>query len=172
MMKTLDFRYHPPIESRLLQKMEVQVMDRCAHPVVPGCGRATRGFTLLELLMVIAIIGLLAAYVGPRYFSQLGKSERSVAKAQIEGVGRALDAYRLDTGHYPSTEQGLNVLNARPGDEPKWNGPYLQKTVPLDPWGQPYVYRSPGQEGDFDLISLGKDGRPGGDGDGADVSYR
>jgi general secretion pathway protein G len=126
----------------------------------------------LELLVVIVIIGLLAAYVGPRYFSQLGKSERGVAKAQIEGFGRALDAYRLDTGHYPGTEQGLDALNIRPSDEPKWNGPYLQKTVPPDPWGQSYVYRSPGQEGDFDLLSLGKDGRPGGEGDNADVSYR
>ncbi|MDR2166026.1 MAG: type II secretion system major pseudopilin GspG [Zoogloeaceae bacterium] len=139
--------------------------------VVPGYARAERGFTLLELLVVIVIIGLLAAYVGPRYFSQLGKSERSVAKAQIEGLGRALDAYRLDTGYYPNTEQGLNALNARPDDEPKWNGPYLQKAVPPDPWGNPYVYRSPGQGGDFDLLSLGKDGRTGGDGDSTDVSY-
>lgn len=130
------------------------------------------GFTLLELLVVIVIIGLLAAYVGPRYFSQLGKSERSTAKAQIEGLGRALDAYRLDTGRYPTTEQGLNALVVRPGDEPKWNGPYLQKAVPPDPWGGAYVYRSPGQGGDFDLFSNGKDGQPGGEGDAADVSYR
>ncbi|AZN35469.1 type II secretion system major pseudopilin GspG [Iodobacter ciconiae] len=131
-----------------------------------------RGFTLLELLVVIVIIGLLAAYVGPRYFAQLGKSERSTAKAQIEGLGKALDAYRLDTGYYPSTEQGLNALVVRPNDEPKWNGPYLQKTVPPDPWGRPYVYRSPSQTGDFDLLSFSKDGQAGGEGDGADVSYR
>lgn len=130
------------------------------------------GFTLLELLVVIVIIGLLAAYVGPRYFAQLGKSERGTAKAQIEGLGKALDAYRLDTGRYPSTEQGLNALVVRPQDEPKWTGPYLQKAVPLDPWGKPYVYRSPGQSDDFDLSSLGKDGQPGGEGDAADVSYR
>ncbi|WP_066263430.1 type II secretion system major pseudopilin GspG [Hydrogenophaga flava] len=133
---------------------------------------ASRGFTLLELLVVIVIIGLLAAYVGPRYFAQLGKSERGTAKAQIEGLGKALDAYRLDTGRYPSTEQGLNALVVRPQDEPKWTGPYLQKAVPLDPWGKPYVYRSPGQSDDFDLSSLGKDGQPGGEGDAADVSYR
>ena len=127
---------------------------------------------MLELLVVIVIIGLLAAYVGPRYFSQIGKSERMTAKAQIEGLGRALDAYRLDTGHYPTSEQGLAALYARPGDEPKWSGPYLQKAVPADPWGQAYVYRAPGQGGDFDLLSHGKDGQAGGDGDAADVSYR
>lgn len=131
------------------------------------------GFTLLELLVVIVIIGLLAAYVGPRYFAQLGKSERSTAKAQIEGFGRALDNYRLDTGHYPSSNAGLNALVTHPASEPKWNGPYLQKAVPLDPWGNAYVYRSPSATGqDFDLLSYGKDGRPGGDGDNADISYR
>jgi len=134
--------------------------------------RRRRGFTLLELLVVIVIIGLLAAYVGPRYFAQLGKSERGAAKAQIEGLGRALDAYRLDTGHYPSTEQGLNALVVKPTDEPKWAGPYLQKAVPPDPWGTPYVYRAPGQGGDFDLLSNGKDGQPGGEGEAADISYR
>lgn len=131
------------------------------------------GFTLLELLVVIVIIGLLAAYVGPRYFAQLGKSERTTAKAQIEGFGRALDAFRLDTGHYPRNDQGLAALYARPADEPRWNGPYLQKAPPPDPWGHAYVYRSPGLAGaDFDLLSLGKDGRPGGDGDNTDLSYR
>lgn len=131
-----------------------------------------RGFTLLELLVVIVIIGLLAAYVGPRYFSQLGKSERQTAKAQVEALARALDAYRLDTGHYPSTELGLNALVVKPASESKWSGPYLQKQVPPDPWGNLYVYRSPGQTGEFDLLSLGKDGQPGGEGDGADVTYR
>lgn len=134
--------------------------------------RRSSGFTLLELLVVMVIIGLLAAYVGPRYFSQLGKSERGTAKAQIEGLGKALDAYRIDTGRYPTTEQGLGALVVKPNDEPKWNGPYLQKAVPPDPWGRAYVYRAPGQGGDFDLISYAKDGQPGGDGDAADVSYR
>lgn len=143
---------------------------RLAPP--PG-GSLRRGFTLLELLVVIVIIGLLAAYVGPRYFSQLGKSERGTAKAQIESFGRALDAYRLDTGHYPSTEQGLAALVTKPANEPKWNGPYLQKAVPLDPWGRVYAYKSPGAAGaDFDLVSYGRDGQPGGDGDLADVSFR
>lgn len=134
--------------------------------------RRSSGFTLLELLVVMVIIGLLAAYVGPRYFSQLGKSERGTAKAQIEGLGKALDAYRIDTGRYPTTEQGLGALVVKPNDEPKWNGPYLQKAVPPDPWGRAYVYRAPGQGGDFDLISYAKDGQAGGDGDAVDVSYR
>jgi general secretion pathway protein G len=130
-----------------------------------------RGFTLLELLVVIVIIGLLAAYVGPRYFAQIGKSERTVAKSQIDGFGRALDAYRLDVGRYPSTEQGLSVLFARPADEPKWNGPYLQKAPPADPWGRPYIYRGLEGGAEFSLLSYGKDGLPGGDGENADVSY-
>jgi general secretion pathway protein G len=128
-------------------------------------------FTLLELLVVIVIIGMLAAYVGPRYFSQIGKSERTVAKSQVDAFGRALDAYRLDVGHYPTTEQGLPALFGRPTDESKWNGPYLQKAPPLDPWGHAYVYR--GRDGgvEFDLLSLGKDGQLGGQGENADVSY-
>jgi len=135
--------------------------------------RLKMGFTLLELLVVMAIIGLLAAYVGPRYFAQLSKSERGTAKAQIEGLGKALDSYRLDTGHYPTTEQGLNALAVKPNDESKWNGPYLQKQLPADPWNNPYVYRSPAADGaDFDLLSYGRDGQPGGEGDAEDVSYR
>ena len=132
---------------------------------------SSQGFTLLELLVVIVIIGLLAAYVGPRYFSQLGKSEQKVAKAQIEAFGRALDAYRLDIGRYPTVEQGLAALIVRPNDEAKWQGPYLQKQIPLDPWGHPYIYRIPGQGTDFDLLSMGKDGQLGGEGENADVSY-
>lgn len=130
------------------------------------------GFTLIELLVVVVIIGLLAAYVGPRYFAQLGKSERATAKAQIEGLGKALDAYRLDTGRYPTTEQGLKALVSKPNDEPKWTGPYLMKAVPVDPWGHAYVYSSSGSSGDFDLLSYAKDGQLGGDGEAADVSYK
>lgn len=132
--------------------------------------RATGGFTLLELLVVMVIIGLLAGYVGPRYFSQIGKSEVKAAKAQIDALEKALDQYRLDTGHYPRQEHGLAALRTRPVSEPKWDGPYLKKDVPPDPWGNPYVYRFPGMHGDFDLISFGKDGKPGGDGEGADVT--
>jgi general secretion pathway protein G len=128
------------------------------------------GFTLIELLVVVVIIGLLAGFVAPRYFSQVGKSEVSVAKAQIDALEKALDTYRLDVGHYPSSELGLKALVDRPASEPKWSGPYLRKEVPLDPWGKPYVYRVPGEKGDFDLVSYGKDGQPGGSGENADLT--
>lgn len=131
---------------------------------------AASGFTLLELLVVMVIIGLLAAYVGPQYFSQIGKSEIKLAKAQISALEKAFDQYRLDTGHYPTEEQGLAALTVRPGDEVKWAGPYLKKDVPLDPWGNPYVLRVPGQRGDYEIVSFGKDGQPGGAGEAADIS--
>ena len=127
------------------------------------------GFTLLELLVVMVIIGLLASYVGPKYFAQIGKSEVKTAKAQIDSLGKALDQYRLDTGHYPSTENGLAALNAAPANESKWNGPYLQKKVPSDPWDHAYLYKMPGEHGDYDLISLGNDGAAGGAGEAADI---
>ena len=127
------------------------------------------GFTLLELLVVMVIIGLLASYVGPKYFAQIGKSEVKTAKAQIDSLGKALDQYRLDTGHYPSTENGLAALNAAPANESKWNGPYLQKKVPSDPWDHAYIYKMPGEHGDYDLISLGNDGAAGGAGEAADI---
>jgi general secretion pathway protein G len=125
---------------------------------------------LLELLVVVAIIGLLAAYVGPKYFGQLGKSEQTLAKSQIESFHRALASYRLDVGSFPSNEEGLNALVQKPSTAAKWNGPYLSKAVPLDPWGRPYIYRVPGPRGDYDLLSYGKDGQPGGTGDAADVA--
>lgn len=128
-----------------------------------------RGFTLLELLVVVAIIGLLAAYVGPKYFGQLGKSEQALAKAQIESFHRALASYRLDVGAFPSTEEGLNALMVKGSAVAKWSGPYLSKPVPPDPWGKPYIYRVPGARSDYDLLSYGKDGQSGGTGDAADV---
>lgn len=128
------------------------------------------GFTLLELLVVIVIIGLLAGFVAPRYFSQVGKSEVQVARAQIDAFEKALDQYRLDTRRYPSTEQGLKALVEPPASEPQWNGPYLRKDVPLDPWGRAYVYKAPGTKGDYDLVSYGKDGQPGGTGEAADIT--
>ncbi len=129
------------------------------------------GFTLLELLVVIVIIGLLAAYVGPKYFAQLGKSEVTIAKAQIEAFEKSLDTYRLDVGRYPTTDEGLaSLLTAPPSAGAKWNGPYLKKGVPPDPWGHPYQYRSPGSKGEFEILSLGRDGQPGGSGEDADIS--
>ncbi len=130
----------------------------------------SRGFTLLELLVVIVIIGLLAAYVGPKYFAQLGKSEVTVAKAQMESFEKSLDTYRLDVGRYPTTEEGMAALMAAPATAAtKWNGPYLKKAVPLDPWGNAYVYRSPGAKADYEIVSTGKDGQPGGTGENADI---
>lgn len=131
-----------------------------------------RGFTLLELLVVVAIIGLLVGFVAPRYFGQIGKSEVNAAKAQIDALEKALDQYRLDTGRYPGMDAGLDALVNRPQNEPKWNGPYLRKAVPLDPWGRPYQYRVPGEKGDYDLISFGKDGSAGGSGENADITNR
>ena len=130
------------------------------------------GFTLLELLVVVAIIGLLAGYVAPRYFGQIGKSEVNTAKAQIDALEKALDQYRLDVGRYPTTEMGLSALVTRPANEPKWSGPYLKKAVPLDPWGKPYLYKMPGDHGEFDLLSYGKDGQRGGTGEDADITNR
>ena len=130
-----------------------------------------RGFTLLELLVVIVIIGLLAAYVGPKYFAQLGKSEVTIARAQIEAFEKSLDTYRLDVGRYPSSDEGLAaLLVAPPAAGAKWNGPYLKKAVPLDPWGHAYQYRSPGSKGEFEIISTGRDGQPGGNGEDADIT--
>jgi general secretion pathway protein G len=146
-------------------------MRNLSHPlrIFPVRQRAI-GFTLLELLVVVVIIGLLVSYVGPRYFSQVGKSEIGTAKAQIDAIEKALDQYRLDTGHYPAAEVALGGLYARPPSEPKWNGPYLKKAVPKDPWGKDYVYKIPGEHSEYDLLSYGKDGQPGGTGENADIT--
>lgn len=132
--------------------------------------KAIRGFTLLELLVVMVIIGLLAAYVGPKYFSQVGKSEIKMAQAQIDALEKSLHQYRLDVGSYPATEQGLIALVTRPNNEARWQGPYLSKLPPADPWGRPYVYKYPGERAEFDLLSYGKDGQPGGEGEAADIT--
>jgi general secretion pathway protein G len=133
--------------------------------------RGARGFTLLELLVVIVIIGLLAGYVAPRYFSQVGRSEVQVARAQIDSLEKALDQFRLDVRRYPNPEEGLEALTARPASAANWNGPYLKKGVPPDPWGRPYVYRTPGAKPgyEFELVSLGRDGKQGGNGEDADI---
>jgi general secretion pathway protein G len=130
-----------------------------------------RGFTLLELLVVMVIIGLLAGFVAPRYFAQVGRSQVKVARAQIDALDKALDQFRLDVGRYPTTEEGLQALVAQPSGEAAWAGPYLKKSVPPDPWGRPYVYQQPGTHGgDFELQSYGKDGRPGGTGEDTDLT--
>ncbi len=134
------------------------------------CPMRSGGFTLLELLVVMVIIGLLAGFVAPRYFAQVGKSQVKVARAQIDALDKALDEFRLDLGRYPTTEEGLAVLVTPLANEPNWGGPYLKKGVPMDPWGRPYVYQQPGSHADFDLMSYGKDGRPGGTGEDADVT--
>ena len=129
------------------------------------------GFTLLELLVVVAIIAMLAGYVGPKYFAQLGKSEVGVAKAQIDSFEKALDQFRLDTGHYPTTEQGLQALIKQPSGETKWVGPYLKKDIPLDPWGRAYQYTAPSTNGkEFEVMSFGKDGVAGGINENADLT--
>ncbi len=131
--------------------------------------KGKRGLTLIELLVVMAIIALLAALVGPRLFPKLGKGKQSAAKAQIELLGQALDQFRLDVGRYPTTQEGLNSLVTNPGVE-KWEGPYLKKGLPVDPWDRPYQYQSPGTRGEYDLLSYGRDGQPGGDGEDKDVT--
>lgn len=131
--------------------------------------RIQQGFTLLELLVVMVIIGLLAGYVGPKYFAQIGKSEVKTARAQMDALSKALDQYRLDVGHYPNTEEGLAALNTMPNNVGKWQGPYLKKSVPNDPWDKPYQYQMPGAYSEFDLWSFGSDGASGGQGTAADI---
>ena len=122
--------------------------------------RRNLGFTLLELLVVVVIIGLLAGYVAPRYFFQVGKSEVQVVRAQIDAFEKALDQYRLDKRRYPTAEEGLAAVQ-----------PYLKKTLPTDPWGRPYVYRANGtKNGEFEVVSLGRDGKAGGSGEDADIT--
>jgi general secretion pathway protein G len=120
--------------------------------------RTERGFTLLELLVVVVIIGLLAGYVAPRYFSQVGKSETQVARAQIDALEKALDQFRLEKRRYPTSEEGLVAVQ-----------PYLKKSLPTDPWGNAYVYRIPGERGEYEVFSYGRDGKPGGTGEDADI---
>ena len=135
----------------------------------PVCRKSNnKGFTLIEIIVVMVIIGLLAALVGPRLFPKLGKGKQSAAKAQIELLGEGIDQFRLDTGRYPTTQEGLNVLMVNPGVD-KWDGPYLKKELPVDPWGKPYIYQQPGNHGDYDLYSYGRDGTLGGDGEDQDV---
>ncbi|GJQ58156.1 MAG: type II secretion system protein GspG [Candidatus Scalindua sp. AMX11] len=128
------------------------------------------GFTLIELLIVMVIIGLLAAFIVPKLIGKVGTSKQTAAKAQIELFSTALDMYRLDTGKYPSQDMGLNALLSKSDGAKNWNGPYLKKSViPKDPWGADYVYKHPGEHGDYDLLSYGADNSDGGSGEGADI---
>lgn len=149
------------------QRVRFEAAENGTHKSV----HRSQGFTLLELLVVIVIIGLLAGLVAPRYFDQVSKSNTKIAKAQINSLEKALDQYRLDVGTYPNTELGLGALDTRPQNLEKWDGPYLKKSVPPDPWGHPYVYKFPGDHGvDYDLSSLGSDGQVGGTGEATDVT--
>jgi len=128
-----------------------------------------RGFTLVELIVVMVILGMLAALVAPKFFGKIGKGKQSAVKTQIELLGQALDTFRLDTGRYPTTGEGLEALLTDPGVN-NWDGPYLKKAIPNDPWGRPYHFESPGNHGDYDLYSLGADGSPGGEGENKDIN--
>jgi general secretion pathway protein G len=137
----------------------------------PSSRRGERGFTLVEILVVITIIGLIMALVGPRVLNYLSEAKVKAAKIQIESFSSTLDLFYLDTGRYPSTTEGLDALVQRPGGVQAWNGPYLKgATVPNDPWGHPYIYRGPGEHGAYDIISLGSDGQEGGTGTAADIT--
>jgi general secretion pathway protein G len=131
--------------------------------------RRERGFTLVEILVVIIIIGLLAALVGPKLFGKVSVAKQKATKAQIELFGTALDALRLDVGRYPTTEEGLKALREQPSGMYGWKGPYLPKEIPVDPWARPYLYKCPGDHGDYDLISYGLDGTEGGEGENQDI---
>ena len=128
-----------------------------------------RGFTLFEILVVITILGLLAALVGPRLFGKVTGARQKAAKAQIEMFGTALDTFRLDVGRYPTMEEGLKALREKPSGTEGWQGPYLPKEIPVDPWNRPYIYRCPGDHGDYDLLSYGLDGVGGGEGENQDI---
>jgi general secretion pathway protein G len=153
--------------------LTTRVSEGCHKARRGPCGRRIReqqGFTLIELLVVIIVLGLLVGLVGPRLFGRVGQSKQAAARAQIELIGAGLDQYRLDIGAYPTTAQGLDALQRNPSVA-NWNGPYLKKAVPKDPWGNPYKYRCcPGQHGDYDLWSEGADGQPGGEGENADIT--
>lgn len=131
--------------------------------------RNDAGITLIELLVVMVIIALFAAIVGTRVGRNVDKAKQVAAKSQISEYESALEQFKLDVGHYPSSEEGLQVLRAKPENAPNWDGPYLKKEIAPDPWGRPYVYRFPGTHGDFDLVSFGADGQQGGEGDNADI---
>lgn len=139
--------------------------------IVPSMARQY-GFSLIELLIVVAIIAMLAGFVAPKYFSRIAISERQVARAQIDNLEKAMTQYRLDTGRYPDAAQGFQALASAPSGENRWRGPYLKKTLTLDPWGNAYIYKLLDEDGTppYLIISYGHDGHPGGDGEDADIN--
>ncbi len=148
---------------RLFRRRDIQDKTECPH-------FSERGITLIEMLVVVTIIALFAALVIPKFFGKVDVARRTAAHAQINAFMTALGAYKLDTGTFPPTEQGLQALRVKPESMPQWAGPYLPQDVPMDPWGHPYLYKYPGEHGDEpDLVSLGADGQPGGEGINADI---
>jgi len=141
------------------------------HPQPTRSRSPGRGFTLIELLVVILIIGLLTGIVAPRFMSQISRSEVTTARAQLDAFRKAIEAFRIDNGRYPTTAEGLDALVHAPGGAARWHGPYLQSAIPPDPWGTPYQYQVPGPDGrDYQIMSLGADRAPGGSGDDADIA--
>lgn len=132
--------------------------------------RFSSGFTMMELLIVLVIVGLLAALVGPTLYQQIKPAKQSTARAQIENFGTALDNFFINMNRYPTTQEGLEILRTKPENDDKWKGPYLKKEIPNDPWGKPFVYISPGRNGGYEILSFGADGREGGEGDDADIT--
>ncbi|MFV0478781.1 MAG: type II secretion system major pseudopilin GspG [Parahaliea sp.] len=132
--------------------------------------KSSRGFTLMELLVVLAILGLLMGLVGPKVLNQLGGAKTKTAGMQIRDLEQSLEMYKLDVGRFPSSEQGLNALVNKPSDAAGWNGPYLKSSrVPVDPWGREYHYKYPGEQGEIDIFTYGQNGAPGGEGEDSDV---
>lgn len=148
----------------------MEVLTKTGEETMSRRIRNQSGFTLMELLLVLVIIGLLAALVGPTLYQRIKPAKESAARAQIENFATALDSFYIDVGRYPNSQEGLKALRTKPEGIDKWNGPYLKKEIPNDPWGNMYVYRTPGRNGGYEIVSYGADGREGGEGENADIN--